>query len=90
MAISHLSVGFISGDSYTQAVKQVSFSIKKGETLGIIGESGSGKSVTAKAILQLLSRSAVIDNNSDIQFMSKNILQATEKDMHEFAAKKLE
>ena len=48
------------------AVKNVSFSIKKGETLGIVGESGSGKSSLAQAILNL------IDFNGELRFKKKS------------------
>src|SRR5438552_18827758 len=43
-----------------QAVRGVSFALKRGETLGLVGESGCGKSVTALALMGLLPDSAVI------------------------------
>ena len=43
-----------------QAVRGVSFSLKRGETLGLVGESGCGKSVTALALMGLLPDSAVV------------------------------
>ncbi len=52
--IKNLSVDFVNGPRRTQAVKNLSFSIHKGETLAVVGESGSGKSVSALSILQLL------------------------------------
>ncbi|MDP2206148.1 MAG: ABC transporter ATP-binding protein [Alphaproteobacteria bacterium] len=54
LEIKNLSVDFVNGQSRTQAVKNISFSIAKGETLAVVGESGSGKSVTALSVLQLL------------------------------------
>jgi microcin C transport system ATP-binding protein len=54
LEIKNLSVDFVNGTSRTQAVKNLSFSIAKGETLAVVGESGSGKSVTALSVLQLL------------------------------------
>ncbi len=41
---------------YVKAVDDVSFSVRKGETLGIVGESGCGKSTTGRLILKLLER----------------------------------
>lgn len=65
---------------YVRAVKDIQFSIKKGETLAIVGESGSGKSVTSLSIMRLLSK-----NNSRIQgkvlFQGKNVLDLSEKEM---------
>lgn len=54
LKIEDLSVDFISDNSITQAVKNISFDINRGEITAIVGESGSGKTVTALSILQLL------------------------------------
>ncbi|MFN7114272.1 MAG: ABC transporter ATP-binding protein [Alphaproteobacteria bacterium] len=54
LEIKNLSVDFVNGPNRTQAVKNLSFSIARGETLAVVGESGSGKSVTALSVLQLL------------------------------------
>lgn len=56
LSVSGLSVTFRSG---VQAVRDVSFAIRRGETLALVGESGSGKSVTALSVLQLLPPSGV-------------------------------
>lgn len=52
--IKNLSVDFVNGAQRTQAVKNLSFTMQRGETLAVVGESGSGKSVSALSILQLL------------------------------------
>ena len=52
--IKNLSVDFKGADGVFRAVKNVSFSIERGQTVALVGESGSGKSVTALSILQLL------------------------------------
>lgn len=54
LSIENLSVSFGHGPKEIKAVKNISFSINKGETVALVGESGSGKSVTALSILQLL------------------------------------
>lgn len=51
--VRNLTVDFFTRRGTVHAVRDVSFSVRKGETLGIVGESGSGKSVTAQAILGL-------------------------------------
>src|SRR5882762_3933308 len=52
--VKDLSVKFVSRDTTVHAVNGVSFAMMPGEVLCIIGESGSGKSVTMKALMQLL------------------------------------
>ena len=52
--VLNLHAHFLLHEGIVKAVNGVSFSIKRGQTLGIIGESGSGKSVTAQSILRLL------------------------------------
>ena len=54
LQVSHLKTVFEVGDTIVNAVNDVSFSLEKGHTLGIVGESGCGKSVTTASILQLL------------------------------------
>ena len=54
LKVENLSVTFGSGERMVIAVRNVSFSIERGETVALVGESGSGKSVTALSLLQLL------------------------------------
>lgn len=58
--VRNLSVTFGSGDKSLNVCSDVSFSLTKGRVLGLIGESGSGKTVTCKALLSLLPNSAEI------------------------------
>ena len=54
LEIDNLTVEFMTRNGSVTAVENVSFSVKKGETLGVIGESGSGKSVTSLALMRIL------------------------------------
>ena len=58
--ISDLNISFSSETGVVEAVKNVSFSIKKGEIVGIAGESGSGKSLTALSLMKLSPKSATV------------------------------
>ena len=53
LQVRDLDVTFVTPDRTVHAVNGVSFDVKRGETLGILGESGSGKSVTLRSILKL-------------------------------------
>ena len=52
--VEDLEVRFVSREATVQAVNGISFTLRKGEVLGILGESGSGKSVTLRALMRLL------------------------------------
>lgn len=54
LTVQNLSVDFCSEGRQRRVVNNVSYSLRRGETLGIVGESGSGKSVSSMAIVQLL------------------------------------
>ncbi|WP_422449377.1 ATP-binding cassette domain-containing protein, partial [Thermoanaerobacterium sp. DL9XJH110] len=54
LKINSLKTYFYTDEGVVRAIDDVSFSLKKGETLGIVGESGSGKSQTALSIMRLL------------------------------------
>jgi len=61
--VSDLSVKFVSREATVHAVNQVSFTARRGEVLCILGESGSGKSVTLRTLMRLLPRQAHIAGN---------------------------
>ena len=64
LEVENLRTEFKVGKKTVHAVNDVSFSLKRGETLGIVGESGCGKSVTANSIMQLIPPNGYIANGS--------------------------
>ncbi len=70
-------------EGYIKAVDDISFTIKKGETLGLAGESGCGKTTTGRVILRLLdaTKGQVIFNNLNIFQMNSQQLRNIRKDM---------
>ena len=68
LEIKNLSIEFRSNQQTIQAVKNIAFTLQKGEILGIVGESGSGKSVTALSIMQLIASPPGKINQGEIIF----------------------
>lgn len=82
LEIKNLKTYFYTEDGVVPAVDDVSFYVKPGETLGIVGESGCGKSVTSISILRLIPNPpGKIMEGSQILFEGKNLLDLTEKEM---------
>ncbi|RYL92482.1 ABC transporter ATP-binding protein [Sporolactobacillus sp. THM7-4] len=80
LEVSHLQTTFFDGKQALNAVDDVSFTIHEGETVGLVGESGCGKSVTSLSIMRLLSSGGKIMNGS-IHFNGQNLLALSEKEM---------
>ena len=80
LEVKNLSVSIDGPSGEVQAVRDVSFSLKKGEVLAIVGESGCGKSVLCKSIMKLLPPSARIKEGS-IHVKGQDITCYREKEM---------
>ncbi len=86
LQVKNLSVSFDSAAGEVQAVRDVSFSLKKGEVLAIVGESGCGKSVLCKSIMKLLPASAKI-KKGNILIHGTDISSYREQDMQKIRGK---
>jgi peptide/nickel transport system ATP-binding protein len=75
LQVSNLSVSFKTEAGKAQALKDISFSVNRGEILAIVGESGSGKSVTSLSILQLLQAPPALYDNGRILFSPDGITE---------------
>ena len=73
--VRNLSVAFHNGPLTTHAVRNISFDIRKGETVALVGESGSGKSVTALSIMRLLPYPAASHPTGEIFFEGRDVLK---------------
>ncbi len=78
--VRNLTVRFRTRDGVVQAVSDLSFTLRRGETLGVVGESGSGKSVTSLAIMGLLNP-AHADVSGEILFEGTDLLKLSPKEL---------
>jgi len=81
LEIRDLHTYFWTENGWVKAVNGVSFDLKKGETLGIVGESGCGKSVTALSILRLIPNPPGRILQGEIFFDGRDLLQLTDEEM---------
>jgi oligopeptide/dipeptide ABC transporter ATP-binding protein len=88
LAVDDLRVEFWTSRGTVYAVNGVSFDVAPGDTLAIVGESGCGKSVTALAILGLLSRAGRIASGS-AQFGGRDLLRLSDRAMRSIRGKEI-
>ena len=81
--VKKLVTQFSGKNGTVTAVDGVSFSIKKGKTLGVVGESGCGKSVTSMSILRLIPSHSGKIASGEILFKGKDLTQITDKEMRQ-------
>ncbi|MCD4656831.1 MAG: ABC transporter ATP-binding protein [Planctomycetes bacterium] len=79
--VKNLSTYFYTDDGVVKAVENVSFSLEKGQTLGLVGESGCGKSVSSYSIMQLIPMPPGKIVSGEILFRGQNLLKISEKQM---------
>ena len=70
-------------------IKDVSIQINKGEMIGLVGESGCGKSLTALSIIKLIDENVMKVKSGEIQFLGKNLLSKTEKELEKIRGKEI-
>ena len=81
LELKNLVFSFHTYGGEVKAVRDVSFNVRKGEILGIVGESGCGKSVTAQCILRLNPEPPGFFENGEILFNGEDILKMSNKEI---------
>ncbi|KRL53931.1 Oligopeptide transport ATP-binding protein OppD [Furfurilactobacillus rossiae] len=84
--VKNLKINFDTYAGKVKAIRDVSFHLKKGETLAIVGESGSGKSVTTRSLMGLNADNAEIAGGQ-IMFHGEDVLKKSEKEMQQIRGK---
>ncbi len=88
LEVKNLSVTFRTLRGEVQAVRDVSFDIKKGSVTAIVGESGCGKSVTSKSIMGLVKKPGFVNKESKILFQGENIQDYTKAQWEAYRGQK--
>ncbi len=83
LEVRDLTINFSTFAGTVHAVRNVSFDLKRGEVLALVGESGCGKSVTCRAVMGLLAKNAEVKNGSVI-YKGEDLLQKSSGDIRKY------
>jgi len=89
LEVNHLKTYFFTRGGVVKAVDDVSFAIKPGQTLGLVGESGCGKSVTALSVMRLVASPPGKIVGGEINFSGENILEKNRDEMTNLRGSKI-
>lgn len=88
LKVNHLQTIFSTEEGKVTAVDDVTFSVEKGETVGIVGESGCGKSVTSESIIRLLNEDTT-EYKGEVIFEGENLLTLGSSEMRKIRGNKI-
>ena len=88
LEVNNLTISFRTTGGAVRAVRDISFKLEEGETLAIAGESGSGKSVTTRAVMGILAGNAMVDGG-EIIYDGKDLLKIPEEEFHNLRGHRL-
>jgi oligopeptide/dipeptide ABC transporter ATP-binding protein len=89
LEVEHLRTHFFTREGVVRAVDDVSFSVEAGRTLGIVGESGCGKSVTALSIMRLLPEPPARIVSGSIRFDGRELTSLSERELEDVRGRQI-
>ena len=89
LSVKDLKVVYTSGGAVVHAVNGVSLTVKRGKTLGLVGETGAGKTTIAKSILRILPDPPAKVLGGSVEFDGVNLLEIPEKEMRSIRGNKI-
>ena len=89
LVVEGLKTSFYTDDGIVRSVDGVDFVVPKGKTLGLVGESGCGKSITALSILQLIPTPPGKIEGGKIIFQGKDLLTLSEKELQKIRGNRI-
>ncbi len=88
-SVKDLTVSYHSGQDIIHAVNDVSFSLAEGQTMGLVGETGAGKTTIAKTVLRILPEYAVQSVEGQIFYKGKEILSLPDREMEDLRGEEI-
>src|SRR5215212_19537 len=89
LEVDDLRTHFFTREGVVQAVDGVSFSVEKGKTLGIVGESGCGKSVTALSIMGLIPRPPAKIVSGSVEYEGRDLTKLSERQLEDVRGREI-
>ncbi len=89
LTVKNLHVHYVTDDGTAEAVNGIDFSIKPGETLGLVGESGAGKTTTALSIMRLVPDPPGKIIQGEMLFQGENLLKKSDREMRRIRGNKI-
>ena len=89
LSVQNLVVSFETDEGRVQVLDDINFDVQQGETVGIVGESGCGKSVSALSIMRLLPRPAGSIDRGKVIYNNEDIMSLEIEDMHNIRGRKI-
>ena len=89
LEVKNLKVSFNVGKKKLTAVENVEFSLDKGKVIGIVGESGCGKSVTSQCLMRLNPEPPGFFEGGEILYKGKDVLKMNKKELRQFRGKEI-
>lgn len=87
--VEDLYVEYKTEDGYAKAVNGIGFTLRKGETLGIVGETGAGKTTLALSVMRLLPQNIGVIKSGQIIFEGRDLLRMPEREMRSIRGNKI-
>jgi ABC-type dipeptide/oligopeptide/nickel transport system ATPase component len=87
--VRNLTARVGTAETAVEAVRGISFDIGAGEAVGFVGESGCGKSVTARAIMRLAAEGTSVEWGGSVEFMGRDLLELDEKAMRDLRGRRI-
>lgn len=89
LEIKDLSVEYTTDEDIVKAVNHVSLTLNKGETIGLVGETGAGKTTLALSLMRLLPKVSGRITGGEIMFNGEDLVKAAEEDMRKVRGEKI-